>query len=123
MAVQCPFCKRDYDITLFEFGREVTCVCGNIVSFEHEEIRDKLLTRNNRGGFMAKMSFKVDSVYCYDCVTALKKFIGSLEGIQSIEMEGEEMVDISYDPSVISEEKLRQIIMDSVEKLGFRIIM
>ena len=72
---------------------------------------------------MAKMSFKVGSIYCYDCVIALKKFIGSLEGIQSIDMEGEDMVDISYNPSVMSEEKLRQVVTDSVEKLGFKIIV
>jgi copper chaperone CopZ len=71
---------------------------------------------------MANISFKVGSIYCYDCVIALKKFVGSLEGIQSIEMIGEDKVDISFDPSVIGEEKLRQIITDSIEKLGFKIV-
>jgi copper chaperone CopZ len=71
---------------------------------------------------MASISFKVGSIYCYDCVIALKKFIGSLEGIQSIETIGEDRVDISYDPSSISEEKLRQIVTDSIEKLGFKIV-
>ena len=72
---------------------------------------------------MAHISFKVGSIYCYDCVMALKKFIGSLDGIHSIEMEGEDRVDISYDPSVLSEDKLRELVTDSVDKLGFKIIM
>ncbi|MHB8054606.1 MAG: Smr/MutS family protein [Candidatus Aminicenantales bacterium] len=32
MAVYCPDCGRQYDITLFQFGRTVACDCGTIVS-------------------------------------------------------------------------------------------
>jgi len=32
MAVSCPDCGRQYDITLFQFGQTVTCDCGTIVS-------------------------------------------------------------------------------------------
>ncbi len=71
---------------------------------------------------MANISFKVGSVYCYDCVMALKKFIGSLEGIQYIEMIGADKVYISFDPALIDEERLRQIVADSIEKLGFKIL-
>ena len=28
MAYACPRCGRQYDATLFEFGRAVRCVCG-----------------------------------------------------------------------------------------------
>jgi hypothetical protein len=28
MAVQCPRCGAQYDITLFQFGRKVLCRCG-----------------------------------------------------------------------------------------------
>lgn len=28
MAVRCPQCHRQYDITLFQFGRTVLCECG-----------------------------------------------------------------------------------------------
>ena len=71
---------------------------------------------------MARLSFKVGSIYCYDCVIALKKFIGSLDGIESIEMTGEDCVDISFDASKISEEKLREVVADSSDKLGFKIL-
>ena len=43
MAIRCKYCGRDYDITLFEFNRSITCVCGKIVTFKHEQIKDKIL--------------------------------------------------------------------------------
>lgn len=43
MAVRCSYCSRDYDITLFEFGRSITCVCGNTVTLKHEEMTDEAL--------------------------------------------------------------------------------
>jgi len=38
MAVRCQYCKREFDVTLFEFGKSINCVCGNIVSLQHKEI-------------------------------------------------------------------------------------
>ncbi len=40
MAVRCSYCGRDYDVTLFEFGRTVTCECGETVTFRHEQTAD-----------------------------------------------------------------------------------
>ena len=34
MAVCCPRCSREYDVTLFEFGRTIWCTCGNRVGIE-----------------------------------------------------------------------------------------
>ena len=34
MAVTCPDCGHEYDITLFQFGRTVRCACGRTVSGE-----------------------------------------------------------------------------------------
>jgi len=31
MAVPCPGCGREYDVTLFEFGRTLWCTCGSRV--------------------------------------------------------------------------------------------
>ena len=31
MALQCPGCGRQYDVTLFEFGRTVRCHCGRTI--------------------------------------------------------------------------------------------
>lgn len=37
MAVQCPSCNRQYDHTLFQFGREVTCDCGATLRIPRRE--------------------------------------------------------------------------------------
>lgn len=34
MAVPCPGCGREYDVTLFEFGRTIWCTCGSRVGAE-----------------------------------------------------------------------------------------
>ena len=34
MAVPCPSCGREYDVTLFEFGRTIWCTCGSRVGVE-----------------------------------------------------------------------------------------
>jgi len=34
MAVPCRRCGREYDVTLFEFGRTISCTCGSRVGVE-----------------------------------------------------------------------------------------
>lgn len=34
MAIVCPRCGREYDVTLFQFGRTVDCTCGARVGLE-----------------------------------------------------------------------------------------
>lgn len=43
MAVRCSYCGRDYDVTLFEFDRSITCACGRTVTFKHEQIKHEAL--------------------------------------------------------------------------------
>ena len=31
MAIQCPKCGRQYDVTLFQFGNKVLCDCGELI--------------------------------------------------------------------------------------------
>jgi endonuclease III len=38
MSIRCPKCKKEYDSTLFEFGSEIICECGNKLGLKHEEI-------------------------------------------------------------------------------------
>lgn len=35
MAISCTKCGRQYDVTLFQFGRTINCACGERVGFEH----------------------------------------------------------------------------------------
>lgn len=41
MALTCPRCQREYDVTLFEFGRKIKCICGNILSLEKSNIQEE----------------------------------------------------------------------------------
>ena len=34
MSLRCPKCGREFDVTLFEFNREVTCPCGERLSLK-----------------------------------------------------------------------------------------
>ena len=34
MALQCPQCGRQYDVTLFEFERSVVCACGMVLDLQ-----------------------------------------------------------------------------------------
>ncbi|MBI5055638.1 MAG: hypothetical protein HZB61_03360 [Nitrospirae bacterium] len=43
MAIRCGNCGRDYDVTLFEFDRSITCACGRTVTFRHERMTDEAL--------------------------------------------------------------------------------
>ncbi len=41
MAISCGKCGRQYDVTLFEFGRTINCACGMRVGFEHKLVLPK----------------------------------------------------------------------------------
>lgn len=34
MSIPCPSCGREYDVTLFQFGRTIDCTCGTRVGLE-----------------------------------------------------------------------------------------
>ena len=36
MAILCAKCGRQYDVTLFQFGRTINCACGERVGFQHK---------------------------------------------------------------------------------------
>jgi len=39
MAIQCPQCLRQYDVTLFEYGRTVQCDCGEEIDLASGHVR------------------------------------------------------------------------------------
>jgi uncharacterized protein with PIN domain len=47
MAIPCPGCGREYDVTLFQFGRTIHCTCGRRVGLEK---RVELGGRSGAGG-------------------------------------------------------------------------
>lgn len=40
MAIPCPACGREYDVTLFQFGHTIHCTCGRRVGLEKRLGRD-----------------------------------------------------------------------------------
>ncbi len=38
MSIKCPQCGREYDVSLFQFGRSVVCECGRIISRDNDPI-------------------------------------------------------------------------------------
>jgi len=48
MAIRCASCGREYDVTLFEFGNIIDCLCGHVVSFEHKELEEEKIQEIKR---------------------------------------------------------------------------
>ncbi len=69
---------------------------------------------------MAVLQVNVGALYCYSCVQALRSFIGTLQGIEGVEVD-DAMVKVTYSPEVISQNEVRKIVADTVEKLGYKV--
>ncbi len=70
---------------------------------------------------MAKRSFRVEERFCDECALALRRFIGHLDGIESINVENK-MIAVVFNPSKMTEERLDRITKDSLEKLGHTLL-
>lgn len=42
MAIRCPKCGHEYDVTLFQFGKKVKCDCGTEIDLASIETLDEL---------------------------------------------------------------------------------
>ena len=69
---------------------------------------------------MKKLSLNVQKEFCDECSLALRRFIGKMEGVDSIDVENGKIV-ISFDDSRIMEEDILKISKESIEKLGYKI--
>lgn len=65
--------------------------------------------------------FKVEDQFCDECALALRRFIGHLDGIESIDVENK-MIAVAFNPAKMPEERLDKIAKDSLEKLGHKLI-
>ena len=70
---------------------------------------------------MEKKLFKVEDRFCDECSQALRRFIGHLEGVESIDVENR-MIAVSFNPAKMPEDRLDRITRDSLEKLGYKLI-
>ncbi len=65
--------------------------------------------------------FDVEKTLCADCSMALRRFIGGLDGVGSIDVQNEKIA-VRFDESAIEEGQLKKITKDSIERLGYRVI-
>jgi copper chaperone CopZ len=70
---------------------------------------------------MRKLLFKVEERFCDECVLALRRFIGHMEGVESVDVEKKEIAVI-FDDAKMPDEELIRITTDSLDKLGHKLI-
>ncbi len=70
---------------------------------------------------MKKRSFKVEDQFCDECALALRRFIGHMDGIESIDVENK-MIAVLYNPLKMPDDRLDKITRDSLERLGHKLI-
>jgi copper chaperone CopZ len=64
--------------------------------------------------------FNVDSMRCAECSLALRRFIGGIDGVESIDVE-QGKIAVRFDEAVVDENKLLKITKDSILRLGYRV--
>jgi copper chaperone CopZ len=69
---------------------------------------------------MKKLSLNVQKEFCDECSLALRRFIGKMDGVNSIDTEKGKIV-IDFDDSKVTEQYILRISRESIEKLGYRI--
>ena len=70
---------------------------------------------------MNKVYLNVKKQFCEECSLALRRFIGGMEGVESIAVQNG-IIEIGYDSSKIAEDAIRKISKDSIEKLGYELL-
>jgi copper chaperone CopZ len=70
---------------------------------------------------MSKALFKVEEKFCDECSLALRRFIGHMDGIESVDVE-DRKIAVLFDGTKMTEEDLTRLTRDSLEKLGHKLI-
>lgn len=69
---------------------------------------------------MKTTHFRVSNNLCGECSLALRRFVGGMDGVESVDVENG-MIAVRFNESEIDEEKLSTITRDSIEKLGYKL--
>ncbi|HUI44989.1 MAG TPA: heavy metal-associated domain-containing protein [Nitrospirota bacterium] len=64
--------------------------------------------------------FKVDKNICTECSLALRRFIGGMDGVNSIDVQNGKIA-VQFDETKMDEENLSKIARNSIEQLGYRL--
>jgi copper chaperone CopZ len=67
-----------------------------------------------------KIALSVPKELCAECSLALRRFIGGMDGVDSIDVENGK-IEISFDASKITNDTMAGISKDSIERLGYKL--
>ncbi len=70
---------------------------------------------------MRKLTFNIEDQFCDECALALQRFIGHLDGVESIDVE-EKKIAIVFDNVKMTDDDIIRITSDSLDKLGLKLI-
>lgn len=70
---------------------------------------------------MDTVSFNVQKEVCAECCLALQRFIGTIDGVDSI-LVADGKIDILFDKDKIPETDLAKVVRNSMQKLGYRML-
>lgn len=68
---------------------------------------------------MKEIHLKVQKEFCSECSLAIMRFMGHMEGVESVVAANGEVV-ITYDDSKVAGENIEKIARDSVKTMGYR---
>ena len=63
----------------------------------------------------------MEEQFCDECALALRRFIGHMDGVESIDVENK-MIAVVFNPAKMPEDRLEELTKDSLDKLGHRLI-
>jgi copper chaperone CopZ len=64
--------------------------------------------------------FNVSNNLCGECSLALRRFVGGMDGVESIDVEHGKIA-VRFDENIVDVDRISKITKDSIEKLGYRI--
>ena len=64
--------------------------------------------------------FNVSNNLCSECALALRRFVGGMDGVESIDVE-QGKIAVKFDEKKVSDDWISKITKDSIEKLGYSI--
>ncbi|MDH4162627.1 MAG: heavy-metal-associated domain-containing protein [Nitrospirota bacterium] len=64
--------------------------------------------------------FNVDKSLCAECSLALRRFIGGIDGVESVDAE-QGKIAVKFDEAVIDNDSVQKITKDSIDRLGYKL--
>ncbi len=69
---------------------------------------------------VSRVLFRVEKQFCGECSLALRRFLGGMEGVSTVDVENGS-VSVEFDEGRLGEEQVRRMTRDSIEQLGYRV--